>query len=104
GVFLRHTFGDFFLGKRAAAEPAGLLAEPETAPAPPPPDAGAPDPNAGWVIVPEGTQRVFYAQGQVGPANGSGLVFKLGIPASRRYRMRYEVMPEGAFDFVHGGK
>src|SRR6185436_12504175 len=33
-----------------------------------------------------------------------GLVFKLGIPASRRYRMRYEVMPEGAFDFVHGGK
>ena len=33
-----------------------------------------------------------------------GFAFTVGIPASRVYRMKYEVMPEGNFDFRAGGK
>ncbi len=75
-----------------------------TPPAEPPPATTPPaDPNAGWTSVPQGTRRATYPQGQTGPGS-TGFAFTLNIPASRVYRMKYEVMPEGNFDFRAGGK
>ena len=74
-------------------------AEPPPATQPPP----AADPNAGWTSIPQGTRRATFPQGQTGPGT-TGLAFTLNVPASRVYRMKYEVMPEGNFDFREGGK
>ena len=72
-----------------------------TPPAEPPPPTA--DPNAGWTSIPQGTRRATFPQGQTGPGS-TGFAFTLAIPASRVYRMKYEVMPEGNFDFRAGGK
>lgn len=70
----------------------------------PPPTTPAPvDPNAGWTAIPRGTRRSTFPQGQTGPGT-TGSAFTIGIPASRIYRVKYEVMPEGNFDFRAGGK
>lgn len=75
-----------------------------TPPAEPTPATTPPvDPNAGWTSIQQGTRRATYPQGQVGPGS-TGFAFTLNIPASRVYRMKYEVMPEGNFDFRAGGK
>ncbi len=77
---------------------------PSTPPAEPPPATTPPaDPNAGWTAVAQGTRRSTFPQGQTGPGT-TGAAFTLSIPAARVYRVKYEVMPEGNFDFRAGGK
>lgn len=76
----------------------------EPPPAEPPPATIPPlDSNAGWTSIPQGTRRATYPEGQTGPGT-TGFAFTLNIPASRVYRMKYDVMPEGNFDFRAGGK
>lgn len=70
-------------------------------PATPPPATPPANPNAGWTPVPQGTRRVYMPKGQIG---GVGAGFTVPIAGNRKYRMRYEVMPEGNFDFRAGGK
>ncbi len=78
---------------------------PVTPPAPDPtPATPAPvDPNAGWTAIPRGTRRSTFPQGQTGPGT-TGSAFTISIPAARVYRIKYEVLPEGNFDFRAGGK
>lgn len=71
----------------------------EPPPVPPPP---APPPALPWVVLP-GTQRIFCPKGKTGPS-GSAAVAITPIAPATRYRLQYEVMPEGAFDFRAGGK
>ena len=91
----------------AEPPPATPPAEPPPATTPPaePPPATTPpaDPNAGWTSIAQGTRRSTFPQGQTGPGT-TGAAFTLSIPAARVYRMKYEVMPEGNFDFRAGGK
>lgn len=61
------------------------------------------DPNAGWTAIPRGTRRSTFPQGQTGPGI-TGSAFTINIPAARVYRIKYEVLPEGNFDFRAGGK
>jgi hypothetical protein len=57
-----------------------------------------------WVDVPQGTRRIFCPRGKTGPVSSNG-AFVSPIAAGTRYRIRYEVMPEGSdFDFRAGGK
>src|SRR5689334_24551514 len=58
---------------------------------------------AGWMSLPQGTRRIYIPKGQVGPPS-SAAAFISTTPSSKVYRIRYEVMPEGAFDFRAGGK
>ncbi len=59
--------------------------------------------TSGWLSVPAGTRRIFCPAGKTGPSSGSA-AFITSIGGSKRYRIRYEVMPEGNFDFRKGGK
>ena len=83
------------------AEPPATTPPPTEPPPPPPPPPA--DPYAGWTSIPQGTKRATFPQGQTGPGS-TGYGFTVDIPASRVYRMKYEVMPEGNFDFRAGGK
>ena len=82
---------------------------PPTPPTTPPAvDAGTPatppaDPNAGWVAVPNSTRRLTFPQGQTGPGT-TGAASIIPVTGATRYRIKYEVMPEGNFDFRAGGK
>ena len=79
----------------APAEYAGEYEVVSVEPPPPPP----PDP---WVTIP-GSPRIYCPKGKTGPS-GPAAVVVTPIAAAKRYRLRYEVMPEGAFDFRAGGK
>ncbi|MBL8954744.1 MAG: hypothetical protein JNK82_28460 [Myxococcaceae bacterium] len=56
-----------------------------------------------WVSMPAGTRRIYCPRGKTGPSSGAA-AFLTSISGKRRYRIRYEVMPEGNFDFKNGGK
>jgi hypothetical protein len=80
--------------------------EPPSTTPPEEPTPGTPvpsDPNAGWTTIAQGTRRATFPQGQTGPGT-TGAAFTTSIPAARIYRLKYEVMPEGNFDFRAGGK
>jgi hypothetical protein len=57
--------------------------------------------GGGWLSFPEADRRVHYPKGGLGGANG--YVGRIDIPKGTRYRLRYELMPEGNFDFRAGG-
>ena len=59
-----------------------------------------PTSTEGWTALPAGTMRVRYPAGQL----AKGAFKNIDIPDGTRYRIRYEVMPEGNFDFRAGGK
>jgi hypothetical protein len=59
--------------------------------------------ESGWTYVPAGTRRIWCPAYRTGPSS-SAAAFITSIPGSRRYRIKYEVMPEGNFDFRAGGK
>ncbi|MBK7864684.1 MAG: hypothetical protein IPJ65_40005 [Archangiaceae bacterium] len=95
-----------------ATDPAPTAPPPATDPAPtapppamdpPPAPTPTPDPNAGWLVVPQGTSTYSFPQGQTGPGT-TGAAFVWTIAGASKYRIRYEVMPEGNFDFRAGGK
>jgi hypothetical protein len=56
--------------------------------------------TTGWIPLPRGTIRVRYPKGKL----AAGAFMTLDVPDGKRYRLRYEVMPEGNFDFRAGGK
>jgi len=96
-----------------AAEPPVMEEDPNAEPLPPVDtglDTGAgtsmqalTSPTSGWISVPAGTRRIYCPKGKTGPSS-SAAAFLTAINGSKRYRIRYEVMPEGNFDFRAGGK
>lgn len=60
-------------------------------------------PTTGWVSMPSGTRRISCPKGRVGPSS-SAAAFITRIQSAKKYRIKYEVMPEGNFDFRAGGK
>jgi len=60
----------------------------------------APAPTTGWTSLPSGTKYVTYPAWQL----AKGAFQNIDTTNGKRYRMKYELMPIGNFDFRAGGK